>query len=76
MSLGLMIFVGVLLASSRRLIFSGTVAASLVNWEQYVCCQVRANEINSEAKRWFSVIKMDDFMNTQSDKWWSTLNLV
>ena len=47
---------------------------SLVNWEEFVHCQVRANEIYLEAKHRFSVRNIDVFMNVQSpQKWWSTL---
>ena len=70
-SLGLMINAGMLLASSRRLIFGGPVIA---NWEEFVHCQVRANETYSEAKRRFSERNRDVLMNAQSPhKWWSTL---
>ena len=45
-----------------------------VNWEEFVHCQVRANEIYSEAKHQFSVRSIDVLMNVQSPhKWWSTL---
>ena len=47
---------------------------SRVNWEEFVRCQVRANEIYLETKRQFSVRKRDVLMNIQSPhKWWSTL---
>ena len=47
---------------------------SLVNWEEFVCCRVRANETYSEAKRQFSDRNRDVLMNVQSPhKWWSTL---
>ena len=47
---------------------------SRVNWEEFVRCQVRANEVYSEAKRQFSVKNIDVLMNVQSPhKWWSTL---
>ena len=62
-SLGLMINVGMLLASSRRLILN-----------EFVRCQVRANETYSEAKRQFSDRNRDVLMSVQSPhKWWSTL---
>ena len=32
---------------------------SRVNWEEFVCCQVRANETYSEAKHQFSVRNRD-----------------
>ena len=45
-----------------------------VNWEEFVCCQMRATETYSAAKRQFSVRNRDIFMNVQSPhKWWSTL---
>ena len=45
-----------------------------VNWEEFVCCQVRANETYSEAKRQFSDRNRDVLMNVQSPhKWWSPL---
>ena len=48
---------------------------SRVNWEEFVHCQVRANETYSEAKRLFSARKRDVLMNAQSpNKWWSTHN--
>ena len=47
---------------------------SLVNWEEFVCCRVRANETYSEAKHQFSVRNIDVLMNVQSPhQWWSTL---
>ena len=47
---------------------------SRVNWEEFVHCQVRANETYSEAKRQFGARNMDVLMNAQSPhKWWSTL---
>ena len=46
---------------------------SQVNWEEFVHCQVRANETYSEAKHQFSVRNIDVLMNVQSPhKWWST----
>ena len=39
---------------------------SLVNWKEFVRCQVRANKTCSEAKRQFSDRNMDVFMNIQS----------
>ena len=43
---------------------------SRVNWEEFVHCQVRANETYSEAKHQFSNRNRD----VQSPhKWWSTL---
>ena len=38
---------------------------SRVNWEEFVHCQVRANETYSEAKRQFSDINRDVLMNVQ-----------
>ena len=43
-----------------------TLDCSRVNWEEFVRCQVRANETNSEAKRQFSDRNRDDLMNVQS----------
>ena len=46
---------------------------SSVNWEEFVCCQVRANETYSEAKRQFSDRNRAVLMNFQSpQKRWST----
>ena len=39
---------------------------SRVNWEEFVCCQVRANETYLEEKRQFSVKNRDVLMNVQS----------
>ena len=50
---------------------------SWVNWEEFVRCQVRANETYSKAKRRFSDRNRDALMNAQSPhKWWSTLKTV
>ena len=47
---------------------------SRVNWEEFVHCQVRANETYSEAKCEFSARNRDVLKNAQSPhKWWSTL---
>ena len=47
---------------------------SRVNGEEFVRCQVRANETYSDAKRKFSVRKQDVLMNVHSPhKWSSTL---
>ena len=47
---------------------------SWVNWEEFVRCQVRANEAYSEAKSRFSDRNSDVLMNVQSPhKWWTTL---
>ena len=47
---------------------------SRVNWEEFVHCQVRANETYSEAKLQFTARNRDVFMNAQSPrKWWSAL---
>ena len=47
---------------------------SRVNWEEFVRCQVRANESYSEAMRQFSDRNRAVLMNVQSPhKWWSTL---
>ena len=49
---------------------------SRANWEEFFCCQIRANETYSEAKRLFSVRNRDVLMSAQSlHKWWSTLKL-
>ena len=46
---------------------------SRFNWEEFVNCQVRANESYSEAKRQFSAKNRNVIMNAQSlHKWWST----
>ena len=45
-----------------------------VNWEEFVHCQVRANETYSEAKCQFSARNSYVLMNAQSPhQWWSTL---
>ena len=63
------------LASSRRLIFGGSLIALGFNLAQFVRCQVRANETYSEVKRQFSDKNRDVLMNVQSlHKRWSTLN--
>ena len=50
---------------------------SRVNWEEFVRCQVRANETYSEAKSQFSVRNRDILMNAKCpDKWWSLLSLL
>ena len=47
---------------------------SRVNWEEFVRCEVRANETYSEAKRQFSDRNRDILMNVHSPhKGWSTL---
>ena len=47
---------------------------SRINWEEFVRCQVRANETYSEAKRQFSDRNRDVLLNVQSPhKCWSTL---
>ena len=67
-----MIYAGMLLASSRKLIFGGPVIALGL-----VRCQVRANETNWDAKRHFSDRNTDVLMNVESPhKWWSTLKSV
>ena len=55
---------------------AGSVARdrSRVNREEFVRCQMRANETYSEAKRLFSDRNRDFLMNVHSpQKWWSTL---
>ena len=50
---------------------------SRVNCEEFVRCQVKANETDSEAKRQFNDRNRDVLMNVQSPhKWWSTLKSV
>ena len=50
---------------------------SWVNWEEFVRCEVRANETNSGAKHQFSDRNRDVLMDVQSPhKWWSTLKSV
>ena len=47
---------------------------SRVNWEEFVCYQVRANETYSEAMRQFSDRNRDVLMNVQyPHQWWFTL---
>ena len=47
---------------------------SRANWEEFVRCQLRANETYSESRRQFTVRNRDVLMNAQSPhKWWSTL---
>ena len=44
---------------------------SRVNWEEFIRCQVRANETYSEAKRQFRDRNTDILMNVHSPhKWW------
>ena len=46
----------------------------IVNWEEFVRCQERANETYSEAKRPFRDRNRAVLMNVQSPhKWWPTL---
>ena len=48
-----------------------------VNWEEFVHCEVRANETYSEAKHQIRDRNRDVLMNVQSPhKWWSTLKSV
>ena len=71
--LGLMINADMILASGRRLIFSGPMIAPGLTGE-FVCCQVIADKTYSEAKCQFSVKNKDVLINTQyPNKWWSTL---
>ena len=47
---------------------------SRVNWEEFIGCQVRANDTYSEAKHQFSDRNRNVLINVQSShKWWSTL---
>ena len=56
------------------MINAGTHDRSRVNWDEFVRCQVRANETYSEDKRQFTDRNRDVLMNVQSPhKWWSTL---
>ena len=53
---------------------SGTRDRSRVNWEEFVRCQVRANETYTKTKRQFSDRNRAVLVNVQSPhKWWSTL---
>ena len=62
-----MINAGVRLASSRTLIFGGPmIALWLVNWKEFVHCQMKANETYSEAKHQFNDGNRDVLMNAQS----------
>ena len=55
--------------------FRWTRDRSRVNWEEFVRCQVRANETYSEAKSQFNDRNRDVLMNVQSPhKWRATLN--
>ena len=68
-----MINAGMLLASSRMLIVGGKSGKTL-NWEEFVRCQVRANETYYEAKLQFIDRNRAVLMNVQSPhKWRSTL---
>ena len=50
---------------------------SRVNWEEFVRCQIRANETYSQAIWQFSDRNRAVLMNVQSPhKWWSTLKSV
>ena len=47
---------------------------SLVNWEEFIHCQVRPSETSLNAKHQFSDRNRDVLMNVKSPhKWWSTL---
>ena len=46
---------------------------SRVNWEEFVNCQVRANETYSEVKCQFRARNMDVLIKVQSPTGWSTL---
>ena len=51
-----------------------TLDCSLVYWEEFTHCQVRANEAYSEEWHQFSDRSRDVLMNVQSPhKWWITL---
>ena len=45
---------------------------SLINWEEFVHCQVRANETSSQPKRQFSV-RSSDVLMVLSCPFWSTV---
>ena len=48
-----------------------------IKWEEFIRCQVRANETYSEAKRQFCDRNRDILMNVQPPhKWWSTKSAV
>ena len=69
-----MINTGVLLALNHESNILWTRYRSRVYWEEFVRCQVRANETYSEAKHQFSNRIRDVPMNVQSPhKRWSTL---
>ena len=64
---------GVRSTSSRRLIFGG-LDSSLVNWDEFVHYQMRANVIYAEAGRHFNISSNDVLMNAQCPhEWRSTL---
>ena len=72
-ALVLMIDPGILLASNKRLIFSGPVIALGLTGKSLSTVK-RANETDFEAKRQFSDRTRDVLMDVQSPhKWWSTL---
>ena len=64
-NLSMMINAGVLLASKQGAHLRWTRDRSRVNWEGFVCCQVRANETYSEDKHLFSDSNRYVFMNVQ-----------
>ena len=45
---------------------------SRVNWEEFVCCEVRANETYSEGKHQLSVRNINVLNVHSPHKWWST----
>ena len=50
--------------------------ARSLNWDKFVHCQVRANEVHAEVEHPFSSGSRDVLMNAQcTHKWWSTLNM-
>ena len=69
-SLGLMISVGVLSATSCRLIFGEAVIALRLTGKIVALCQVKANESYSEAK-WQLCDRKRDVQSLH--KWWPTL---
>ena len=73
-SLGLMINACMLFRIKQVAHLRWTRDRSRVNWEEFVHCQVRANETYTEAKRQFSDRNRDVLMKSQSPhKWWFTL---
>ena len=73
-SLGLMINAGMNIGLKQEAHLRWTRDRSRVTWEEFVHCQVRANETYSEPKHQFSARNRDVLMNVQSPhKCWATL---